>query len=356
MAMERTALSSRTGAGLDPCAALQTIVEIAPGGKAEITCMLGQAGSVEEMRELVLTYRRAAAVEAALERTKAWWDDLLGTVEVRTPELAADFLINRWLLYQSLSCRIWGRSATYQSGGAFGFRDQLQDVTAILYARPALAREHILRAASRQFTEGDVQHWWHLPGGAGIRSRITDDLLWLPHVVAHYVRITGDKAILNAEVPFLNAPSLEPGQHEVFSTPEVSAEKATLFDHCRRAVSRGLTAGPHGLPLIGTGDWNDGMNLVGVGGRGESVWLAWFLVDVLRGMVELSDALGRSELSRSYAQERKTLIKRIEQAAWDGEWYLRAFFDDGTSLGSSANAEAEIDSIPQSWASLSGSR
>ena len=211
---------------MDPCAALQTIIEIAPGEKAEITCMLGQAESVEEVRKLVLTYRHAAAVETALERTKAWWDDLLGTVEVHTPELAADFLINRWLLYQSLSCRIWGRSATYQSGGAFGFRDQLQDVMALLYARPELAREHILLAASRQFTEGDVQHWWHPPSGAGIRSRISDDLLWLPHVVAHYVRITGDRDILNAEVPFLNAPPLEGGQHEAFSTPEVSSERS----------------------------------------------------------------------------------------------------------------------------------
>jgi cyclic beta-1,2-glucan synthetase len=354
VAMEHTELSSRTGAGIDPCAALQTIIEVAPGEKAEITCMLGQAESIEEVHKLVLTYRNGMTVEAAFEGTKAWWDDLLGTVEVRTPELAADFLINRWLLYQSLSCRIWGRSASYQSGGAFGFRDQLQDVMALLYARPETAREHILLAASRQFKEGDVQHWWHPPSGAGIRSRISDDLLWLPHVVAHYVRITGDKDILDAEVPFLNAPPLEAGQHEIFSTPEVAIEGATLFDHCRRAVSRGLTAGPHGLPLIGTGDWNDGMNLVGVGGRGESVWLAWFLVDVLQGMIELSDVLGRSEVSRTCEQQRKALIQRIEGAAWDGEWYLRAFFDDGTPLGSSANKEARIDSLPQSWASLSG--
>ncbi|MBE3063478.1 MAG: glycosyl transferase, partial [Spirochaetes bacterium] len=352
-AMERTGLSSRTGAGIDPCAALQTVLEIAPGEKAEITCMLGQAESVEEVHTLVLTYRNAMAVEAVFQRTKAWWDDLLGTVEVHTPELAADFLINRWLLYQSLSCRIWGRSAVYQSGGAFGFRDQLQDVMALLYARPETAREHILLAASRQFKEGDVQHWWHPPSGAGIRSRISDDLLWLPHVVAHYVRITGDRDILSAEVPFLNAPPLQGDQREVFSTPEIAVEGATLFDHCRRAVSRGLTAGPHGLPLIGTGDWNDGMNLVGVGGRGESVWLAWFLVDVLQGMIELSRVLGRPEVSRTYEQERKALIQRIEGAAWDGEWYLRAFFDDGTPLGSSANMEARIDSIPQSWASLS---
>ncbi len=201
--MERIGLSSRTGAGFDPCAALQTIIEIAPGEKAEVTCMLGQAGSTGEAQRLVLAYRDETASRQPSRRTRAWWDDLLGTVEVHTPELAADFLINRWLLYQSLSCRIWGRSASYQSGGAFGFRDQLQDVMALLYARPDAAREHILLAASRQFREGDVQHWWHPPSGAGIRSRISDDLLWLPYVVAHYVRITGDRTILEAEVPFL---------------------------------------------------------------------------------------------------------------------------------------------------------
>jgi cyclic beta-1,2-glucan synthetase len=352
-AMGRRGLSLRTGAGLDPCAALQTIVEIAPGKRVEITCMMGEAGSDEEAHALVLGYRNAAAVEGSLERTNAWWDDLLGTVEVHTPELAADFLINRWLLYQSLSCRIWGRSASYQSGGAFGFRDQLQDIMALLYSRPEIAREHILLAASRQFTEGDVQHWWHPPGGAGIRSRISDDLLWLPHVVAHYLRVTGDTQILEAAVPFLNAPPLAADQREVFSVPESDSERASLFEHCRRAVAKGLTAGPHNLPLMGTGDWNDGMNLVGAGGTGESVWLAWFLVDVLECMGELCDAASRPDLRSAYSKQRKALMASVEESAWDGDWYVRAFFDNGTPLGSSVNSEARIDSLPQSWAQLS---
>jgi cyclic beta-1,2-glucan synthetase len=353
-AMERTGLSRRTGAGLDPCAALQVTVELAPGERAEITCMLGQAESVQEVQKRVVVYREGLALETALSQTKAWWDGLLGTIEVHTPELAADFLINRWLLYQSLSCRIWGRSAFYQSSGAFGFRDQLQDIMALLNAYPELAREHILLAASRQFKEGDVQHWWHPPNGAGVRSRISDDSLWLPYVVAQYIRTTGDVDILHTEVPFLNGPMLEGDQHEMFFTPEVAFEHATLFKHCQRAVTRSMTFGPHGLPLIGTGDWNDGMNLVGAGGKGESVWLAWFTVDVLQGMAELSELLGRPDLSQTYHQDRNALIQRVERAAWDGEWYLRAIFDDGTPLGSSANEEARIDSLPQSWAWLSG--
>jgi cyclic beta-1,2-glucan synthetase len=353
-AMERTRLSRRTGAGLDPCAALQLTLGLTPGESAEITCMLGQADSLEQAHELVLTYREGLSLDAALSQTKAWWDDLLGTIEVHTPELAADFLINRWLLYQTLSCRIWGRSAFYQSGGAFGFRDQLQDVMAMVHAAPKLARQHILLAASRQFKEGDVQHWWHPPSGAGTRSRISDDPLWLPYVVAHYIRTTGDVDILHTEVPFLVAPLLKSDQHESFITPEVTLERATVFEHCQRAVTRSMTFGPHGLPRMGTGDWNDGMNLVGMGGKGESVWLAWFLADVLQGMAELSERLDRPDLSQSYLQSRKELVERVERSAWDGEWYLRATFDDGTPLGSSANAEGRIDSLPQSWAWLSG--
>ncbi len=353
-AMELTRLSQRSGAGLDPCAVLRVSLELAPGAQGDITCQLGQAESLVRARKLVLDYQEEQAVEDALEQTKAWWDGQLGTVEVHTPELATDLLVNRWLQYQSLSCRIWGRSAFYQSGGAYGFRDQLQDVMAFCLASPNLARDQILLAASRQFKEGDVQHWWHPPGGAGIRSRITDDLLWLPYVVAHYVRTTGDAAILQTEIPFLDAPVLTDDQHEVFATPEVTFERATLFEHCRRAVKRGLTSGPHGLPLIGTGDWNDGMNLVGAEGRGESVWLAWFLCDVLQGMAELAGLLQQPELSRTYRDDRTALIHRVESAGWDGEWYLRGTFDDGSLLGSANSSEAKIDSLPQSWAWLSG--
>ncbi|MBI5586691.1 MAG: glycosyl transferase [Deltaproteobacteria bacterium] len=353
-AMEQARLSARTGAGLDPCAVLRVTLDLAPGGTTEIICLLGQAGSLEEAHKLISTYREGSVLEAALSRTKTWWDDLLGAIEVHTPEPATDFLINRWLLYQSLSCRIWGRSAFYQSGGAFGFRDQLQDVTALVYAAPELAQRHILLAASRQFKEGDVQHWWHPPTGAGTRSRISDDPLWLPYVVAHYIRISGDVDLLHREVPFLEGEPLKSGQTESFGTPEIARERATLFEHCRRAVQGRLNFGPHGLPLIGSGDWNDGLNRVGVEGRGESVWLAWFLVEVLQGMSELSALLGLTEGSRSYQRERKALLQRVERVAWDGEWYLRGIFDDGSLLGSAARPEALIDSLPQSWAGLCG--
>ena len=354
-AMEQASLSDRVGAGFDPCGALRTTLELAPGEQAD--------GDLHPWRGGLPRGGAGPGAFAAGDRgdrcrprgdTRTWWDDLLGTVEARTPELSVDFLINRWMLYQALSCRIWGRSAVYQSGGAFGFRDQLQDVMALVYAAPSLARDHILLAASRQFREGDVQHWWHPPGGAGIRSRISDDLLWLPYVTAHYVRVTGDSEILNEAVPFLDGPVLRDDQHEAFFTPNTAAESASLYEHCRRAVARGLTVGPHGLPLMGTGDWNDGMNLVGAGGKGESSWLGWFLVDVLQGMSEMSEALGRTDSTREYLDQREALIARIEKAAWDGDWYIRGRFDDGSPLGSAASSEARIDSLPQSWASLSG--
>ena len=262
--------------------------------------------------------------------------DLLTTIQVKTPVLSVDLLMNRWLLYQSLSCRIWGRSALYQSSGAYGFRDQLQDALAFVYSAPDIAREMILQAASRQFVEGDVQHWWHLPSGEGIRSRCSDDLLWLPYAVCHYVEITGDVDILDATTTFLEGPQLKEDEHEAYFQPAVSIEHATLFEHCRRAIEKGTTHGPHGLPLIGTGDWNDGMNSVGDEGKGESVWLAWFLVDVWKKFAGLCDRRGEQKLAGEYRERARSMSATVERTSWDGEWYRRGYFDDGTPLGSRA--------------------
>jgi cyclic beta-1,2-glucan synthetase len=353
-AMKRVWLSGRTGAGLDACAALQIKVDLAPGQETEVTFLLGEADSLKEARVVIAKYRDGRAVEEALKRTRTWWDRLLGTVQVETPELSVSLLLNRWLLYQSLSCRLWGRSGFYQSGGAFGFRDQLQDVLALLHAAPRLAREHIIRAAGRQFREGDVQHWWHPPTGVGIRSRCSDDLLWLPFAVSHYVRVTGDMEILNVQIPFLDARPLEAGEHEIFLSPAVTNERGSLYEHCRLALERGLTRGPHGLPLIGVGDWNDGMNRVGVEGRGESVWLAWFLYSVLTSFGELAERYGNSEDAELYRKRTRELAAAVEEHAWDGSWYRRAYFDDQTPLGSATCEEARIDSLPQSWAVISG--
>jgi cyclic beta-1,2-glucan synthetase len=319
-----------------------------------VICLLGQAADDDEVRKLVARYRHGPAVREVLETTRQWWDGAVSRLQVKTPVDEINILLNRWLTYQTLSCRLWGRSAFYQSGGAFGFRDQLQDVLSLLYTDPGLARAHILLAASRQYREGDVQHWWHPPTGAGIRSRCSDDLLWLPYAVSEYVRFTGDTEVLGERIPFIEGDLLADDEVEVFQVPVKSLEQDTLYEHCRRAVKKGHTAGERGLPLIGSGDWNDGMNRVGIGGRGESVWMAWFLCEVLERFAELSEAVGEERTAARHRDDSRKIAAAAQEHAWDGDWYRRAWYDDGTPIGSSDCDEAVIDSISQSWAVISG--
>jgi len=353
-ALGRESLARQTGPGLDPCGALQTKFDLGPGEEQTVICVLGQADDAEHARRLIAQYRDAANIERSLDETRAWWEDLLTTIQVKTPILSVDLMLNRWLLYQSLTCRIWGRSALYQSSGAYGYRDQLQDALALVYSAAPIARELILRAASRQFTEGDVQHWWHFPSGAGVRTRCSDDLLWLPFAVCQYVEVTGDVGILDAATTFLEGPPLKEEEREIYSEPSVSIDQATIFEHCRRAIEKGTAYGPHGLPLIGTCDWNDGLSSVGDKGKGESVWLAWFLVDVLKKFAKVCAGRGEQELASRYRDRVDRLRSAVELTAWDGEWYLRAFFDNGMPLGSRQNEEARIDSMAQSWSVISG--
>jgi cyclic beta-1,2-glucan synthetase len=352
-ALREPELDGRTGAGIDPCAALRSPIALAPGESCELSFVLGAAASEAEARALIAHFARSDATSAALAESAATWKQRLGTIRVTTPDPAFDAMLNGWTLYQTLACRMWARSALYQSSGAYGFRDQLQDTMALVYAEPELARAHILRAASRQFPEGDVQHWWHEGTGRGVRTRFSDDLAWLPFAVAHYLRVTGDLAVLDESVHFLAMPLLAPDQHEVYAEPHVSGEAATLYEHCLRALLKACTTGAHGLPLMGGGDWNDGMNLVGAGGQGESVWLAWFLISGLRAFephVRARDAQAADDL----LQRANAYATAADTQAWDGEWYRRAYFDDGTALGSAGGDECRIDSIAQSWSVISG--
>lgn len=346
-------LSQRTGAGLDPCGALQTRLDLKANGSTEIVFLLGEAATAVEAQSLVKKYR-TADLDAVLAAVVDFWDETLGAVQVTTPDRAMDILLNGWLLYQTLACRVWARAAFYQASGAYGFRDQLQDGMALCIARPEVAREHLLRAAARQFLAGDVQHWWLPESGKGIRTRVADDPIWLAYVVAHYIAVTGDLAVLDEKVPFLEGPALHEDEIDAFFQPTPSDNQATLFEHCARGLDHSLAVGSHGLPLMGTGDWNDGMNRVGDQGKGESTWLGWFLHAALTGFAPLADS--RNEVARADAwrSHRLALQESLACDGWDGAWYRRAYFDDGTPLGSAANDECRIDSIAQSWSVISG--
>ncbi|MEP0548892.1 MAG: glucoamylase family protein [Rhodothermales bacterium] len=353
-ALERTeALDGHAGAGLDPCAAFQVPLDLAPGETAAVLFLLGQTGSRDEAESLLARFRDGDAAEAALAEVRDFWRETLTAVQIETPVPALDVLANGWLLYQNLACRLWGRTAFYQSGGAFGFRDQIQDSAALVYTRPDITRAQILLHAAHQFVEGDVLHWWHPETQAGIRTRFSDDLLWLPYITASYVRTTGDTAVLDEEIRFLTARALEEGEDEVYLTP-TPAGSGSLYEHGCRALDISLTKGPHGLPLMGSGDWNDGMNRVGNDGRGESVWLGFFLRHILRLWIPLSEARGDDERVAAYRAYDAHLADALNDTGWDGDWYRRAYYDDGAPLGSSESDECRIDAIAQGWAVMSG--
>ena len=342
------------GAGDDPCAALRCTITIRPGETKELVVLLGAAGSEDEARAIIARNGAPALAGQAAQAAVTTWQERLSTIRVRTPSPEFDALVNRWTLYQALSCRMWARSALYQSSGAFGFRDQLQDGMAFVYTDPDVTRAHLLRSAGHQFIEGDVQHWWHEPSGRGVRTRFSDDLAWLPFTADHYVRVTGDTGVWDESAPYLEMRQLEPHEHELYDQPTVSKRHDSLYGHCVAALRRACTTGERGLPLIGIGDWNDGMNRVGVEGKGESVWLAWFLITTLRRFAVHADQRADDETSAFCRTQSDAYAAAVERSAWDGAWYRRAYFDDGSPLGSASSEECQIDSIAQSWAVLSG--
>jgi cyclic beta-1,2-glucan synthetase len=353
-ALRRWGLSGRAEGTTDSCACYQVHLDVGPDASIEAVFILGQGETRQQALELAQRWRDPARIDGAWEALRTHWDHVLGAVRVRTPDPALDLMVNRWLLYQTLASRVLARAGFYQAGGAIGFRDQLQDVLALLHADPQRTRAHILACAARQFEEGDVLHWWHPPSGRGVRTRCSDDLLWLPWATISYVEATGDRTILDEEVPFLRAPVLAPHEKDRYARFEVSPDRRSLFEHCERALERAATRGAHGLPLIGTGDWNDGMDRVGAQGKGESVWLAWFSIGVMNGFAALCANTSHAELGERWRGHARALGRAIEDSAWDGEWYVRAFDDDGRPWGSRQNDECRIDALAQSWAVLAG--
>jgi cyclic beta-1,2-glucan synthetase len=353
-ALTRIGLASAVGAGADPCAALQVHVDLPAGETRTVHFLLGQCPTHAEALLLARRYRDAAVVRDAWDAMRMRWESLLAARTVQSPDPALNLMLNRWLPYQTLSARVWGRTGFYQSSGAYGFRDQLQDVAALVPLAPELCRAHLLAAAAHQFEEGDVLHWWHMPSGAGIRSRCSDDLLWLPFIAAHYVETTGDVSVLSATAPFLVGETLAAQEVERYARFTPGGQVGTLYDHCLRAIERASALGPHGLPLFGSGDWNDGMNQVGIGGRGESVWLGWFLCATLARFAPLCETMHEPERAADLRQRGAALRAALEESAWDGRWYRRGYYDDGSPLGSAERVECRIDSIAQSWAVLSG--
>ena len=352
-AMLRARLSGKVGAALDPCGAIQVPIELGAQQSRDVIFRLGAGEGVDSTSELVLRLRKSGTARAALDAIRDYWKGTLGAVQVKTPLPELDVLANGWLLYQTIACRLWGRSGYYQSGGAYGFRDQLQDAMALVHTQPALLRAQLLRCASRQFREGDVQHWWHPPSGRGVRTRCSDDYLWLPLATCRYVTCSGDRAVLHEHAGFLDGRAVAAGDDSYYDLPLESTENADLYEHCVRAIRHGLVFGAHGLPLMGSGDWNDGLNNVGLQGKGESVWLGFFLCRVLEDFVPIAQMRGDAATAQLCRSERAKLKDNLEQHAWDGAWYRRAYFDDGTPLGSASNSECRIDAIAQSWAVLS---
>jgi len=352
-AMTRSRLSGKFGPALDPCAAMQVPFELSDGEQRELVFVLGAGDNAEQAGDLVNRFRGSAAAHQALQAMWQYWNHTLGAVNVETPDQSLNILTNGWLIYQTVACRLWARSAYYQPGGAFGFRDQLQDAMALIHCEPGLLREQLLRCAARQFVEGDVQHWWHPSSGRGVRTHCSDDFLWLPLATCRYVLSTGDTGVLDELTCFVEGRPVKTEEDSYYDLPSRSAEAATLYDHCVRAIVNGLKFGEHGLPLMGSGDWNDGMNIVGAGGQGESVWLGFFLYAVLTRFAEVARARGDATLERRCRQEAEQVRGNLEEHGWDGEWYRRAYFDDGSPLGSAGNAECQIDSVAQSWSVLS---